>query len=99
MKEEDNLKGQSSGTVRVNREVGLGLSFPYPILPRPVISLAVYVDVKDKERKRKLTRGRAQQLCESRGGRPGLPVPNSPYYGLCGRKATPTKNSSFDISG
>ena len=31
--------------------------------------------------------GRAQELCESRGGRPGLPVPNSPY-GLCGRKAT-----------
>ena len=30
---------------------------------------------------------RAQELCESRGGRPGLPVPNSPY-GLCGRKAT-----------
>ena len=25
--------------------------------------------------------------CVSRGGRPGLPVPNSPY-GLCGRKAT-----------
>ena len=30
---------------------------------------------------------RAQELCESRGGCPGLPVPNSPY-GLCGRKAT-----------
>ena len=30
---------------------------------------------------------RAQELCESRGGRPGLPVLNSPY-GLCGRKAT-----------
>ena len=30
---------------------------------------------------------RAQKLCESRGGRSGLPVPNSPY-GLCGRKAT-----------
>ena len=29
---------------------------------------------------------RAQELCESRGGRPGLPVLNSPY-GLCGRKA------------
>ena len=29
----------------------------------------------------------AEQLCESRGGRPGAPVPNSPY-GLCGRKAT-----------
>ena len=30
---------------------------------------------------------RAQELCESGGGRPGLPVTNSPY-GLCGRKAT-----------
>ena len=28
-----------------------------------------------------------QELCGGRGGRPGLPVPNSPY-GLCGRKAT-----------
>ena len=27
---------------------------------------------------------RIQELCESRGGRPGLPVPNSPYGG-CGR--------------
>ena len=31
------------------------------------------------------------ELCESRGGRPGLPVPNSPY-GLCGRKATLNSN-------
>ena len=30
---------------------------------------------------------RAQELCKSRGGRPGLPVPNNPY-GLCGRKET-----------
>ena len=30
---------------------------------------------------------RVQELCESRGGHPGLPVPNSPG-GLCGRKAT-----------
>ena len=30
---------------------------------------------------------RAMGLCVSRGGRPGLPVPNSPY-GLCGRQAT-----------
>ena len=29
----------------------------------------------------------AQDLSERRGGRPGLPVPNS-SYGLCGRKAT-----------
>ena len=33
-----------------------------------------------------------QELCESRGGRPGLPVTNSPY-GLCGRKATLSSNS------
>ena len=30
---------------------------------------------------------RAQELCESGGGRPGLPVPDSPY-GLYGSKAT-----------
>ena len=29
------------------------------------------------------------------GGRPGLPVPNSPY-GLCGRKAT--LNSKYELS-
>ena len=32
-------------------------------------------------------RRQTQELCESRGSRPGLPVANSPY-GLCGRKAT-----------
>ena len=36
---------------------------------------------------------RTQELCESRGGRPGLPVPNSPY-GLCGCKATLNSNST-----
>ena len=30
---------------------------------------------------------RAQELCESRGGRPGISVPNTPY-GLCGRRET-----------
>ena len=30
---------------------------------------------------------RGQELCESRGERPGLPVSNNPY-GLCGREAT-----------
>ena len=32
-------------------------------------------------------RRRAQEPCESRGGRPGFPVPNGPY-GICGRKVT-----------
>ena len=31
---------------------------------------------------------RVQELCESRGGRPGLPVLMSHNYGFCGRKAT-----------
>ena len=30
---------------------------------------------------------RVQELCESRGGRPGVSIPVSPY-GLCARKAT-----------
>ena len=39
-----------------------------------------------REFKKLLAKGiyKAQELCESRGGRPGLPVPNKPY-GLCGR--------------
>ena len=40
---------------------------------------------------------RAQELCESRGGHPGLPVPNNPY-GLCGRKATLKSNFFFSVS-
>ena len=36
---------------------------------------------------------RAQELCESRSGRPWLPVPNSPYS-LCGRKATLDLNTN-----
>ena len=38
----------------------------------------------------------AQELCESRGGRPGLPVPIYPY-GLCGRKAT-LKDRKVDVA-
>ena len=34
---------------------------------------------------------KVQELCESRGGRPGLPVPNGPY-GLCGHEATLNMN-------
>ena len=34
-------------------------------------------------------------LCESRGGRPGFPVPNS-HYGLCGRKPTLNLFVSYD---
>ena len=50
-----------------------------------LISLMVFVDV--KHHIYLLTeniRVRGQELCESRGGRPGLPVPNKPY-GFCGR--------------
>ena len=34
-------------------------------------------------------------VSESRGGRPGLPVPNSPNYGLSGRKAMQNLNQTW----
>ena len=43
----------------------------------PLIVHMVTVDVKQQLRK-KLGVVRAQELCESRGGHPGLPVSNSP---------------------
>ena len=39
---------------------------------------------------------RAQELCESRCGRPGLPVTNSPYS-LCGRKETLNLNIASEL--
>ena len=39
---------------------------------------------------------RAQELCGSRRGRPGLHVPNSPY-GLCGRTGTLEEVSQFAV--
>ena len=41
---------------------------------------------------------RAQELCESRGGRPGLPIRKSPD-GLCGRKATLNLNLTIPREG
>ena len=38
---------------------------------------------------------RAQELCEGRGGRPGLPVSDSPC-GHCGRKAILNLNMNHD---
>ena len=44
---------------------------------------------------------RGRELCESRGGRPGLPVPNEPYAGLCGCKAATsnTEMTARELSG
>ena len=53
-----------------------------PALTVPTVSM----DVK-QHWTRTLGPFRAQEVCESGGGRSGLPGPNSPY-GLCGRKAT-----------
>ena len=40
-----------------------------------------------KEKEESCAKLRAQELCEGRGERHGLSVPNSPH-GFCGRKAT-----------
>ena len=43
------------------------------------------VDVKHNLKQKKTVKAQTSgAVCDSRGGRPGLPVPNSPY----GRKAT-----------
>ena len=64
----------------------------HPCTPLPIPSLVVLmvsVDVKQHQ-----LNNRAQELCEIQAsGRPGLPVPNSPY-GLCERKATLNEQSS-----
>ena len=52
-----------------------------------LIVLVVFVDSVKQHSKKKGVWFRAHELCESRGGRPGLPVPDSPYS-VCGRKAT-----------
>ena len=52
-----------------------------------LITLMVSVDIKQH------LKNRVQELCESRGGRPGLPVPNKPY-GFRGHKATFEEQSS-----
>ena len=39
------------------------------------------------EKQHYTSQNKTQELCESRGGRPGLHIPKSPY-GLCGRSAT-----------
>ena len=49
---------------------------------RPFDDHHIYINFKVTE-----SHVRAQEVCESRGGRPGHPVPVSPY-GLCARKAT-----------
>ena len=60
------------------------------LLTFPKLSVLAYV----------LTGGqfRVQELCESGGGRPGLPVPNSPH-GLCGRKAVFEWRSVVSLAG
>ena len=49
------------------------------------------------KKKKKHKFSRVEELCESAGGRPGLPVPNRPY-GLCGRKATLKKKKKRNFS-
>ena len=45
-----------------------------------------------------LTTSKAKELCESRGGRPGFPVPDNPYS-VCGRKATMNLTTSSVYAG
>ena len=66
-------------------ELLIGARYTSSFFPS-LINLTVSVDVKHCETK-KDANDRAQELCESRGGRPGLPVLHN-TYGLRGRKGT-----------
>ena len=59
-----------------------------------LMDLMVSVDVRQTSEEKDIGVIRAQELCESRGGRPGLLVPSSPC-GLCGRKATLNLNNNL----
>ena len=79
------------------------LHTPFPPFSPSLISLLVSVDVKHHIYLL-ISTVRVQELCESRGSRPGLPLPNS-SYGLCGRKDTlkkkipeqPVPNSPYGL--
>ena len=62
----------------------------FPVL----IVLMVSVDVKQHLKKKTNTEIRAQEQCESRGGRPGLSAPDR-HYGLCGRKKQHLKKENW----
>ena len=51
------------------------------------------IQVPIKKNQYDLNTHRGQELCESGGGRPGLPVPNKPR-GFCGREATLTQTNT-----
>ena len=70
--------------------------YPLPHFSSSLISLMVSVAVQHQVYFCGLTR--AQELCESPGGRPGLPVPNKPYA-FCGRKAPSKKEVVLQTLG
>ena len=62
------------------------------ITPHPHRHLAAYRTWGQNEGYSRCPQFRAHELCESRDERPGLPVPNMPNYGLCGRNAASSNN-------
>ena len=61
-----------------------------------LIDLMVSVDVKQTSEEEDIRVIRVQELCENRGGRPGLLVPNSPC-GLCVHEATLNLNKISEL--
>ena len=83
---------QKRSTTTTTRELWSRVKVEVAVLGSPPLIIpTVSVDVK-QHLKKKAFWLRAQELCESGGGRPGLPVPNGPH-GLCGRQATMNLNS------
>ena len=73
------LPGSRSPPLPLPRLLGVEASLPTELKPasaKQLVNLAAYcVTVVGPSE----TTFRVQELCEGRGGRPGLPVPDSPY--------------------
>ena len=63
----------------------------------PSLAILIMVSVDVKQHNKKKWSLRAQELCEIRGGSPGLFVPKKPD-GFCGRKASLKTNESNRLS-
>ena len=94
---ENKLKTVSAVVVYWSTDLAIYIAYPFSrfqelrscvkvdvaVLDSPSLIVARTVSVAVKAT---LNSNRAQELCESRGGRPGAPIPNNSPYGHCRRK-------------
>ena len=85
--EEDRPMGTRTPVVLVCLTAGIVIFRPHPHR-----HAAAYRTWEQNEWYSRCPQFRAQEMCQSRDERPGLPLPNRPNYGLCGRNAASSNN-------